>query len=111
MLADAGPLDEVGAVSKRLGVIKRDASNLAQGLLGEEGLVAGHYHVGEGAQARSDGVNDLTSAILINVGAFLVIDVQSCGANLARQNATDKGLGVNETATTGRARRQFGLCQ
>src|ERR1700704_4670586 len=57
-------------------VLQRDRRDLLQRLHGEEALVAGHQHVGEGHQALEGlVVDDLAGKVLEEQRAFLLVDV------------------------------------
>ena len=84
-----------------LSVFERDLANLAQCLTREVCLVRRNNDIGEGAQTRSDRIEDLACAVLVDVWSFFFVYVEAGSADGARKDTTDECLRIYKAAATG----------
>ena len=76
--------------------------DFAEGVVGEEGLVAGDEDVGEGKQAGKQVVlEDLGGAVFKKEAGLLLVDVDGEVADVALLQAADDGGGVENSTAAG----------
>ena len=85
-----------------LRVFQRGLRDGGKSLIREEGLVRGDHHVGEGQEPRGDGMlQDLVGAVLIYVGTFLLIYIQTHAGELTGADAFDQVVSLDQRAAGG----------
>ena len=90
------------AAEETLQIVDGGLGDVAQSLLGQEGLMAGDQHIGHGNQTNQLVVtDDVAGEVLVEEVAFLLINVQTGGADLLGLQALDQVVGVNQTASGG----------
>ena len=90
------------AAEETLQIVDGGFSDVAQRLLGEEGLVAGDQHIGHGDQTHQLVVpDDVAGEVLVEEVALLLVDVQAGGADALLLQTLDQIVGVDQTAAGG----------
>ena len=90
------------AAEETLQVVDGGLGDVAQSLLGQEGLMAGDQNVGHGDQTDQLVVtDDVAGEVLVEEVALLLVDIQTGSADLLGLQTLDQVVGVDQAATGG----------
>ena len=101
-----------GTFKELLQIVHGGAGDVIKSLVGHEGLMGGNDDIGHGDQTNQLAVSyNMAGEVLIEEAALLLINIQTCGADLLVQKAMDQILRIDQSASGGIDNGNTGLHQ